>query len=1011
MIPKECKRLAEVDFPIAVVSKHAAREKSIRHGHPSTLHLWWARRPLASCRAMLMALLLPDPCDEHCPEDFKVAAKDILLSKPNRPTGWPSEVKTPEGLRKVLLKFIGDFANWDNSADKDYLETARALIKAAHPEETPLVVDPFAGGGSIPLEALRLGCETFASDLNPVACLILKVMLEDIPRHGPELAEELRRVGKEIKEKAEKKLAEFYPKDPDGATPIAYFWARTVHCESPNCGAEIPLMRSFWLCKKASKKWALRHKILRPVGRPPHVEFEIFEPKTDKEVHGGTVTRAKATCLCCGTVLPPERVRTQLSVQRGGADVVFDINGNRISGAQMLAVVTLQPGVQGRHYRLSTNHDYQAVWKAQKRLKVILDEWERGGRNGLCPVPDESIAMNEIRRVSVPLYGATTWGDIFTRRQRQSLYTYAQTIHSIDTTASCSRLCSLALDRLLMLSSAHCRWKPTGESLIDMFGRHAIGMVWDFAESTPGVGSENTFGIWIDRYAKLVEFSAPQRLKLGQIQQSDATKNYLPDESCQVWFTDPPYYDSIPYAHLSDCFYVWLKRSLPETVIGFSEYLCPKEGECVVDRPHRLSNSIKDEEYFERKIGEAAYIGRKVLSPSGCASIVFAHKTTEGWEALLTGIVGGGWCITASWPIATELSSRLNARDTASLATSIHLVCRPRPENAPVGDWAEVLRELPNRVGDWMERLQSEGIRGADLVFACIGPALEIFSRYSRVETADGREVKLAEYLVKVWEVVGRMALEQVLGTEDAQARNGAAGALEEDARLTALFLWTLQATNGNGEGSNKGKSKKVKGKSEGIEENEDEIEKDEDEETAPKGKVKGYSLVFDVARRFAQPLGIDLPKWENRIIKTEKGVVRLLPVSERAKQLFGEEGAKSAADWIEQDPVKSLQMKLFPELEKIRPPKVRGRGRGKISIDPSAIDSDSLRQATTLDRVHAAMLLQAGGQTNALRALIKAEQDRSPDFLRLANALSALYPKGSEEKRLLDAMLLAVPR
>jgi len=913
MIPKECKRLAEVDFPIAVVSKHSAREKSIRHGHPSTLHLWWARRPLAACRAMLMALLLPDPCDPLCPVEFRAKAREALLDVP----GWNTQrmnqqVKSNEDLRKALLTFIGDFANWDNSSNTNYISTARALVKAAHPDETPLVVDPFAGGGSIPLEALRLGCEAFASDLNPVACLILKVLLEDIPRHGPELAEELRRVGGDIKKQAEKELAEFYPKDPDGATPIVYLWARTIKCESPNCGAEIPLMRSFWLCKKSNRKRALRPIVhhrgsgsteksekdppcpLCLSGDFPHVEFEIFEPKAEKNVHGGTITRAKATCLCCGTVLPPERVRAQLSEQRGGADVIFDTKGNRTGGAKMLAVVTLHPGIQGRNYRLPIEQDYQAVWKAQKRLNAILDEWERGGKKGLCPVPDELIAMNEIRRVSVPLYGATTWGDIFTRRQRQSLYTYARAIRGIDTTASCSRLCSLALDRLLILLSAHCRWKPTGESLIDMFGRHAIGMVWDFAESAPGFGIENTFGTWIDRYAALVEFFAPQRLKPGQIQQSDATKNYLPDESCQVWFTDPPYYDSIPYAHLSDCFYVWLKRSLPETVIGFSESLCPKEGECVVDRPHRLSNSIKDEEYFERKIGEAANIGRKVLSPSGCGSIVFAHKTTEGWEALLSGIIGGGWCITASWPIATELSSRLNARDTASLATSVHLICRPRSEDAPVGDWADVLRELPNRVGDWMERLQREGIRGADLVFACIGPALEIFSRYGKVETSDGREVKLAEYLEKVWEVIGRMALEQVLGTDEAKARNGAAGALEEDARLTALFLWTLQATNGNGEG----KSKKAKGKSEEIEENEELGE--DDDEAAPKGKAKGYSLIFDVARRFAQPLGIDLPKWENRIIKTEKGVVRLLPVSERAKQLFGEDGIKSAAEWIE---------------------------------------------------------------------------------------------------------------
>lgn len=309
MIPRKCKRLAEVDFPIAEVSKHAAREKSIRHGHPSTLHLWWARRPLASSRAVLLALLLPDPCDEHCPEDFKQQARKILRAVRQPPT---NDVE----LRQGLLSFIANFANWKNAADRTHLDVSRALVKTAHGEEPPLVVYPFAGGGSIPLEALRLGCEAFASDLNPVACLILKVMLEDIPRHGPGLAEELRRVGGEIKQQAEQELADLYPKDPDGATPIAYLWARTVRCEAPNCGAEIPLMRSFWLCKKAKRKWALRHRVERCEGEPPSVEFEVFEPETDREVRGGTVTRARATCLCCGVVLPPERVRAQLAAQR-----------------------------------------------------------------------------------------------------------------------------------------------------------------------------------------------------------------------------------------------------------------------------------------------------------------------------------------------------------------------------------------------------------------------------------------------------------------------------------------------------------------------------------------------------------------------------------------------------------------------------------------------------------------------------------------------------------------------
>ena len=227
------------------------------------------------------------------------------------------------GLRKTLLKFIGDVANWDVANDQTWIGAARDLIKAAHPEEPPLVVDPFAGGGSIPLEALRLGCEAFASDLNPVACLIMKVLLEDIPRYGPDLAEELRRVGNEIKEAAEKDLSEFYPPDPDGARPIVYLWARTVRCEAPHCGAEIPLIRSFWLCKKKNRKKALRYKIVRPNGEPPRIEFEIFEPKADDEVPKGTVSQARATCPCCGAPLPSERVRAQLREQWGGADVIF----------------------------------------------------------------------------------------------------------------------------------------------------------------------------------------------------------------------------------------------------------------------------------------------------------------------------------------------------------------------------------------------------------------------------------------------------------------------------------------------------------------------------------------------------------------------------------------------------------------------------------------------------------------------------------------------------------------
>ncbi len=460
-----------------------------------------------------------------------------------------------------------------------------------------------------------------------------------------------------------------------------------------------------------------------------------------------------------------------------------------------------------------------------------------------------------------------------------------------------------------------------------------------------------------------------------------------------IWFTDPPYYDAVPYADLSDFFLVWFKRGLPDHPLLRDPFdsdnpLSPKTAEAVQDETKQDEGKPKDRDWFEETMAKAFAEGRRVLNEDGIGSVVFAHKTTEGWEALLSGMIRGGWTITGSWPIATERASRLRARDSAALATSVHLICRPRPEDAPIGDWADVLRELPIRVADWIERLQGEGIRGADLVFACIGPALEIFSRYRAVETAEGDIIGLPDYLEKVWEVVGRAALQQVLSTAEAQARNGLSGALEEDARLTALFLWTLQSTAP-------------------VAENQE--QDDEADEEAVAKVATGFALPFDVVRRFAQPMGIDLDTWTDRIIGQEKGVVRLLPVSERAKKLFGEDGAAAAANHIESDPHTSLQQTLFPDLQDGAPTLVREpRPRyGESSDDHLAATLGD----TTLDRVHTAMLLQSSGHANALRTLINAEQDRGPDFLRLANALSALYPQGCNEKRLLDAMLLAVPR
>lgn len=887
---------------------------------------------------------------------------------------------TDTALRSGLLKFIADFANWGLAAKEPYVHAARGLVCAAYDDDPPLVVDPFAGGGSIPLEALRLGCEAFASDLNPVACLILKAMLEDLPRHGPELAEQLRTVGGEIKAAAGKELTDLYPEDSDGAKPIAYLWARTVRCESPNCGAEIPLMRSFWLCNKRQRKLALRPCVQRPTGQVPQVEFEIFEPGAAKDVRAATVDRAKAVCLCCPSVLRPERVRAQLTTQCGGADVVFDERGRRVGGALLLAVVTLKPGESGRRYRLPVDQDYEPVRKAQKLVNAMLAEWEQAGRPEPCPVPDELISPNEIRRISVPIYGMRSWGDLFTARQKATFMELGRLVRAVsvqDHPANVvSTLLGIAVDKTSDLGNSLAPWKPDAECPVHMLARKSIGMAWDFAESVPPCDSSGSFMSACSRSADALESIAGIRSRLGQVQAADAAEHPLPDQSAHIWFTDPPYYDSVPYAHLADFFYVWLKRTIPLVCDSFESEsgTTPKEREIVVDRPHRLSTSKKNAESYEQGMAQAFAEGRRVLRDDGIGTVVFAHKTTEGWEALLSGMIQGGWTLTGSWPIATEMDTRLNARENASLATSVHLICRRRRRDAPVGDWAEVLSELPNRVGDWMKRLQSEGVRGADLVFACIGPALEIYSRYCAVETAEGLPVGLREFLEKVWEVVSTAALRQVL---DGDGRGDLTGALEEDARLTALFLWTMQSTESRGD--------EASGLGEGS-----------------GGRRSGFTLPYDVVRRFAQPMGIDLDAATGRVIDQKKGVVHLLSLAERAKVLFGSDGAPTPVEWSATG-VDSEQMTLFDDFQVGRTPGAGGEPETATDLSPT--------RETTLDRIHSGMVLQAGGNSGALRSLIEEERQRGPGFLRLANALSALYPSGSQEKRVLDAMLLAVPR
>jgi adenine-specific DNA methylase len=1005
------KRLIEVDLPIKKISAHARREKSIRHGHISTLHIWWARRPLAACRAVLCAALWPDPADPLCPQKFRddacilinafaskaVSGKDLAQGCSHDTwKKWQSLSKVEGGLdskkeahwnvlRFALLDFIADFSNWDNSTVPEYLETSRALTQSAHealggvPGTRPLVVDPFAGGGSIPLEALRVGADAFASDLNPVPVLLNKIVLEYIPKYGQRLADEVRKWGEWIKGEAEKELAEFYPKDADGATPIAYLWARTIQCEGPGCGAEVPLIRSLWLAKKANRSVALQ---LVPNKKANRVDFQIIvkhregwvdqanparkmeDPKFD-----GTVKRGSATCPCCGYTTPVIQIRQQLRPRNGGAQ-----------DARLFCVVTTRSDETGRFYRLPKDNDFVVVSRATAELRNRCSLHQ-----GNCPLlPDEPLPAKGTLGFRIQNYGLLKWSDVFAPRQALTLAILAELVTKVgrQATATCpseeaaliQAILSLSLNRLIGRVNSLCWWRSDAahETVEVSFSGQTVPMKWDFAEGCPLTGG--TAG-WDDSYApplRVIEALVSARLHQGVVAQSNATAHPLPDDAAQAFITDPPYYDAVPYAALSDFFYVWLKRTMPRALAGsFSDIVAPKDGECIVDVA-----SGKDRAYFERCMAKAMVEGRRVLCPRGVGVLVFAHKSTSGWEAQLQAMIDAGWIVTGSWPIDTEMGSRLRAKDSAALASSVHIVCRPRedPDGSvrtdEIGDWRDVLQELPRRIHEWMPRLAQEGVVGADAIFSCLGPALEVFSRYSRVEKPNGDQVMLKEYLENVWAAVSKEAISMIFAGADTTG-------FEEDARLTAMWLWTLSP----------GLSDGASAKADDMED----ADEDSDEKPAQAAKLTGFMLEYDAARKIAQGLGAHLELLVN-LVEINGETARLLPVAERTKALFGKEGTETPAAKRKTSTQLSLPG-LLEELEQ--------------EDSGWTLQNAAKPGSTTLDRLHQAMILFAAGRGEGLRRfLVDDAVGKDQKFWSLAQSLCALYPSGTDERRWSEGVL-----
>ncbi|MFQ5964570.1 MAG: DUF1156 domain-containing protein [Candidatus Scalinduaceae bacterium] len=809
---KSNKRFIEESFPVKEVSQESAREKNIRHGHISTLHMWWARRPLASSRATNYAALIP--ASENIDE-------------------WDKK-----------RQFIIDLCKWENSLRQDLIDKARRDILKANGGKPPKVLDPFGGGGAIPLEALRLGCEVYSNDYNPVAVLIQKCTLEYPQKYGKpgEIEREFEEFGKKVKrkvkvenilledvkkwgnwvlEKAKKEIGRFYPEDEDGSIPVGYIWARTIPCQNPSCGAEIPLMRQFWLAKRAKKKVTLYPYIDKKVLKFRIVGDGYKKILKDFDPEKGTIKRTVATCLVCGSVVDDDTTKKLFQEKK--------------IGQRLVAVVLSKKGKRGKRYRIPDKRDVLVYQEAKKYLeeqkaKFMLDL-------GMQPLPDEPMNTEDPTTVAGRGYGFSIWGELFNSRQTLALITFVNKIRKIPDKLNDDEYSKIimtylgfVLDRLASFSTSFCRWKSGTEQNIPAFsGRNALPMVTDYFEvNTIGkisTGWDSCVNAVIEPFGNLENFYCS-----ASVSQMSVTCLSFPDNFFDAVFTDPPYYDNVNYAELSDFFYVWLKRTIGELYPElFSTPLSPKSSEIVVNST-RQGGKDKANKFFEDMLKKAFGEIHRVLRHNGLATIVYAHKSTEGWETLINSLLDSGLVMTGAWPIHTEMSARLNANETAALASSIYIVAR-KMKRQPTGFYNEVKQGLEKYLNDKLEQLWKEGIGGADFFIAAIGSAIEVFGKYEKVLDYEGNIVRADRLLADVRKISTNYAVRQIL-------HNGFAGDISGLTRFYVLWRWEYGAAK----------------------------------------------VHFDEARKLAASCAIDLAQeWDkNGFIKKEKEFIRVLGPQDR---------------------------------------------------------------------------------------------------------------------------------
>jgi adenine-specific DNA methylase len=829
-------RLIEVAFPLKQASIDSVHEKNVRHGHISTLHIWPARRPLAASRAALIATLLPDPGNE--------AERKKLLEKLGGVVKTRDTFKNVGGRKVRILKeeTEGGILHWGRENNPD-LEFFREEIKKAYGGRAPRVLDPFAGGGAIPLEAMRLGCEVTAIDINPVAWFILKCTLEypqrlagqkrPLPRFAldsPEFMEEFwkatgngrkGRKGKEpssqpsmleapeadlswhvrawgywVLERAKKDLERFYPVI-DGKPTVAYLWARTVTCK--NCRATLPLLKTLWLCKKDNKRIRLK---MKPRSDRSGVDFEVVkEPLVggnaaqrrahDQQAGQGTMTRSGAWCPVCGTIGAIAMTRDDIQ-----ADLKAQ-NLKRASVLQMTAVVV--EGKKGKEYRPPTPDEITADNEAASLITEIYRKIPFG-------LPQEEIHNDAKGSTWCVQYGFDTFDKLFTPRQLTTLGTF--TLHTIALRdalklngypndwieALVGYLC-MAFDRTCDRASSLCTWTVGWDKIGHTFVRFALPVTWDFVESVPTEASTGGYPgaiEWVSRYVAHALNASNKNGTPSVLAGSAATGQFSESD---IVVTDPPYYDAIPYSNTMDFFYVWLRRNLhglsPVIDSVFSKSNSPKwdentnDGELVDDASRFGGDSNKSKSVYEEGMFRAFSACNKALKPEGRMVVVFANKQPDAWETLVSSMIRAGFVVDGSWPIQTEMGNRMRALTSAALSSSVWLVCRKRLEIARPGWDNQVIEEMKANIHTKLRQFWDAGIRGPDFVWAATGPALEAYSKHPVVKKADqpNSVLTVTEFLHHVRRIVVDYVVGRVL------SRNGESAEAESLDNLTIYYL------------------------------------------------------------------------------------------------------------------------------------------------------------------------------------------------------------------------------